>query len=64
MIQDILLGIVRHTATGVGGWMMANGYLGCEHVSQCSTSVDGWLGSVMFLAGLGWSAYEKYRRVK
>ena len=55
LLQDIALGAVRHIATASGGWLMAHGYLANDQLS-------GWIGSLCFLAGIAWSAFEKIER--
>jgi hypothetical protein len=54
-VRDILFGIIRHFATFGGGWLVAHGLLE-------NSQLSGWVGSVCFLGGIAWSAFEKYQR--
>jgi hypothetical protein len=54
-VQDIFLGLVRHFATFAGGWLIAHGFLE-------NNQMAGWIGSVCFLGGIAWSAFEKVER--
>ena len=55
LVQDIFFGAVRHLATFGGGWLVAHGIMQNDQLS-------GFIGSVCFLGGIAWSAYEKYAR--
>lgn len=55
--RDIFFGVVRHFATAGGGWLVAHGIMQANQI-------DGWAGSVFFLAGLAWSAFEKCERTR
>lgn len=55
--QDIFLGLVRHIGTGTGGILVAAGYLQ-------SNQVNSWLGSICFIGGVTWSAWQKYEANK
>jgi hypothetical protein len=54
-VKDIFLGLVRHFASFGGGWLLAHGLLQNDQLS-------GWIGSICFLGGVAWSAFEKYER--
>jgi hypothetical protein len=56
-VRDIFLGLVRHFATFGGGWLLAHGFIENNQMS-------GWVGSVCFLGGIAWSAFEKIERNK
>jgi hypothetical protein len=56
-VKDIFLGLVRHAATFGGGWLVAHGLLQNDQMS-------GWIGSICFLGGIAWSAFEKYERTR
>ena len=49
----IAAGLLRHALTTAGGGMVVDGYL-------TSTDEAKAIGAVMTLAGIGWSAYQKY----
>jgi hypothetical protein len=53
--KGIFFGIVRHFATFVGGWLVARGILQ-------DGQLTGWLGSVIFLGSVVWSASDKAGR--
>ncbi|HWY13710.1 MAG TPA: hypothetical protein VNX86_01055 [Rhizomicrobium sp.] len=53
--RDIFAGIIRHFATFAGGWLMAHGLL-------TNDQLNGWIGSICFLGGIAWSAWDKWRR--
>ena len=65
LIQDIVKGVVRHFATAAGGWLLAQHIIHCgpgtAAAGTCS-DYNGFIGSIIFLAGVAWSAYEKYSR--
>jgi hypothetical protein len=42
-------------ATFGGGWLVAHGIM-------ANSQMSGWIGSVCFLGGIAWSAFEKYER--
>jgi hypothetical protein len=52
LIKAIGLGVIRNAATAGGGWLVAHGYM-------AANQTDGFLGSVLFLAGLGFTVYDK-----
>lgn len=52
LITKIGMGVLRHVATGAGVWLVSRGYL---DMSQ----EDAFLGSVLFLGGLAFSAANK-----
>jgi hypothetical protein len=65
LIADIVKGIVRHIATAAGGWLVAQHILNCApRAAAAGTCSDynGFIGSVIFLGGVAWSAYEKFSR--
>jgi len=53
--KDIFAGILRHFATFGGGWLVAHGLL-------ANDQLGGWTGSVFFLGGIAWSAWDKWNR--
>lgn len=53
LFQSIILGIVRNAATASGGWMVSQGYL-------TSNQLQGWAGSIIFLAGIAGTVYDKF----
>jgi hypothetical protein len=53
--KDIFAGIVRHFATFGGGCLMAHGIL-------TNDQLNGWIGSICFLGGIAWSAWDKWQR--
>ena len=55
LLGDVAQGVVRHLATASGGWLLAHGLLQASQLND-------WLGSVIFIGGVAWSAYEKYSR--
>lgn len=52
-ISANVLGLVRHLATGSGGYLLAHGIITKDQLS-------GWIGSVYFLGGIGFSILDKY----
>lgn len=52
MLKDSILGIVRHTLTTLGGVLVAKGYIDAEGVATA-------VGSVIALAGVVWSIFDK-----
>ena len=54
-VRDMFAGVVRHFATFGGGWLMAHGLIAKDQY-------NGWLGSVCFLGGILWSAWDKWQR--
>jgi hypothetical protein len=54
-VKDLFAGAVRHFATFGGGWLIAHGILQ-------NSQLNGWIGSVCFLGGVAWSAWDKYQR--
>jgi len=57
MIKQILAGQLRHFLTTGAGMLVAGGY-----ISQSDTATV--IGFGMLVAGIGWSALEKYLRQK
>lgn len=55
IVKEIFLGLVRHFATFGGGWLIAHGLI-------TNSQMSGWIGSICFLGGIAWSAFEKYER--
>lgn len=54
-MKNLFAGAVRHCATFGGGWLVAHGVLQSNQLSS-------WVGSICFLGGVGWSAWDKYQR--
>lgn len=52
----VVLGVLRHVLTAVGGALATNGVL---EAGQIETAV----GAALTLAGIAWSAWEKKSRV-
>lgn len=57
LIRDTVLGVVRHLATTGAGYLAAQGIISGDQK-------DSVIGSVLFLAGVGWSAYQKWGQHK
>ena len=53
--RNIFAGLVRHAATFGGGWLIAHGLLTRDQI-------NGWIGSICFLGGIAWSAFDKWQR--
>lgn len=51
MDSTVILGIVRHVLTAVGGFLITKGWI--------SGDVEVWVGAVMTLIGLVWSIIDK-----
>jgi hypothetical protein len=54
-VRDLFEGLMRHAATASGGFLAAHGLL-------TGNQLSGWIGSVCFLGGIAWSAWDKYQR--
>ena len=54
-MQDIILGVVRHTLTSAGGALIAKG-------TVTSVALDQGVGAVITLIGIVWSIIEKKRK--
>lgn len=54
MNPDILLGIVRHILTAVGGILVAHGWTDAAGLNAA-------VGALMTLAGFAWSIWHKRR---
>lgn len=54
LVQSILLGAVRAMAAGGAAWLVAHGYM-------TDSSTQGMIGSVLFLATLCFTAYDKFK---
>lgn len=54
LIKSMVLGIARNGAAAAGAWLVTHGYM-------AQNQMDGWLGSVMFLAALGFTVYDKVK---
>jgi hypothetical protein len=52
MNKDVILGIVRHVLTGVGGYFIAKGAID-------AAAVELLVGSVITIAGVIWSILDK-----
>jgi hypothetical protein len=52
--QDLFKAGIRHFATFGGGWLVAHGILQSDQLNS-------WLGSICFLGGVAWSAWDKYQ---
>ncbi len=62
LIKDIALGAVRHVATAAGGWLVAQHILNCTAATAAAgtcSDLNGFIGSLCFLGGVAWSAYQK-----
>jgi hypothetical protein len=57
LIANVGMGAVRHFATALGGYLVAQGLADQSQVQPL-------IGSLMFLAGLGFSAYDKWAAKK
>ena len=57
MISDILGGIVRHAVTTAGGALVTNGVINSDQLSQVA-------GALALIAGIAWSAWQKYQSNK
>jgi len=55
-VKNLFAGAVRHFATFGGGWLIAHGILQ-------DNQLNGWIGSICFLGGLAWSAWDKWQRM-
>jgi hypothetical protein len=53
--RDVFAGFIRHFATFGGGWLIAHGLLE-------SNQLNAWIGSICFLGGIAWSAWDKWER--
>jgi hypothetical protein len=53
LVRAIALGVIRNAATAAGAWLVAHGYM-------AASQSDGWLGSILFLAGLGFTIYDNF----
>lgn len=53
LIKNIALGAARHFLTGIGGSLVAQGYISADDNNQA-------VGAIMLVGGIAWSAYEKY----
>lgn len=53
LISDIIGGVVRHIATGTGAYLFAHGLIS-------SQDEQSYIGSLVFLAGIAWSVWQKY----
>lgn len=52
IIGKIVLGFIRHSVSGLGTGLVTQGILQSDQQTQ-------FVGSVMFLVGVGFSAYDK-----
>lgn len=52
MSQDIILGLIRHGLTTLGGVLVARGYLD-------DGTLQAIIGALLTLGGAGWSVYAK-----
>lgn len=57
LLKNVALGALRHFLTGLGGALVADGYLSTDQSTQA-------VGAAIALAGLAWSAYQKYQTQK
>lgn len=53
--RDMFAGVVRHAATFGGGWLIAHGII-------AQNQYNDWIGSICFLGGVLWSAWDKWNR--
>ena len=56
-MQTIILGILRHLLTGLGGAAVTKGYLSTDD----STAA---IGAILTLIGVAWSIWNKFQSVK
>jgi hypothetical protein len=54
-MQAVILGLVRHVLTALGGAAILKGYID-------TAGVEAVVGAVMTLAGIAWSVFEKRQR--
>lgn len=54
-VRNLFFGALRHFATAGGGWLIARGIM-------TNGQLNGWIGSICFLGGIAWSAWDKYQR--
>lgn len=54
-VKNFFAGATRHVATFCGGWLIAHGVLQ-------NNQLNGWIGSICFLGGIAWSAWDKWQR--
>lgn len=63
MPTQMLLGILRHALTWLGGWLLARGLLVDEAQAQLLTdSLTLFLSAAATLAGIAWSVWRKMNR--
>lgn len=55
LTKELVLGLVRHVATGLGTLFAAKGYTE-------GSETEAFVGAVVFLVGYGWSAIRKIGR--
>lgn len=55
MDKAIVLGVVRHLLTSVGGAIASKGYVSGDEI-------DLLVGAIVTISGVAWSAYEKHAR--
>lgn len=53
LIKAIALGVIRNAATSAGAWLVSNGILD-------NAGAQSFLGSVLFLAGMGFTIWDKF----
>jgi opacity protein-like surface antigen len=59
MDKTTILGLLaRHFLTAAAGWLAAHGLLGPD-----PSATEAFVGAGMLVAGVGWSAYQKYGKV-
>ena len=54
LLKNIALGALRHFLTGLGGSMVADGYITADENTQA-------VGAIMCLVGIVWSGWHKYK---
>lgn len=56
-VSDIIGGVVRHVVTSAGGGLVAHGLINSDQLTQVA-------GALALIAGIAWSAYQKYQAKK
>lgn len=59
IISTILLPLIRHGLTLLGGWLVATGAATPEGATTINSLAEVIMGIVVFLIGLAWSWIEK-----
>jgi uncharacterized membrane protein YfcA len=61
VLQQALLGVLRHFLTGAGGVLVTTGYATNDEVTAVITSV---IGVISFAVGVAWSWWQKRQAAK